>query len=303
MSRYGVTANMLILPPQMLLYMALAPEARLLYKEGGPSADARFEAGVAGIEAKAFRGCGVFTSEPFEVSDDQDSVQMLTRSTQVGEFYIMQPPQINPGDNKTMFTADILIYDEESDRHVRIEWADAVGACCVDDFSMVEQTTVLAGKAAQNTLADWKAAADAITNFNNGVKSDGTGGLIAIDDTSAAEHKALQKECRIMVVRPFIEHLMHSAILAVSGRDTGATLFGPAGAPIDSFTVLDVHTHTDSHLLVMRRHAAVGQHPGQDDRGCAPPLAILHRMQCSPFLSHFFDFSAPQVTTRATSRP
>lgn len=29
MSRYGVTPNMLILPPQMLLYMALAPEERL----------------------------------------------------------------------------------------------------------------------------------------------------------------------------------------------------------------------------------------------------------------------------------
>ena len=29
MSRYGVTPNMLVLPPQMLLYMALAPEAKL----------------------------------------------------------------------------------------------------------------------------------------------------------------------------------------------------------------------------------------------------------------------------------
>ena len=32
------------------------------YKEGGPAAEARFEAGVAGYEARAFRGCGVFTS-------------------------------------------------------------------------------------------------------------------------------------------------------------------------------------------------------------------------------------------------
>ena len=29
MSRYGVSPNMLIMPPQMLLYMALAPEAKL----------------------------------------------------------------------------------------------------------------------------------------------------------------------------------------------------------------------------------------------------------------------------------
>ena len=43
----------------MLLYMALAPEQKLTYKEGGPAAEARFEAGVAGFEARAFRGCGV----------------------------------------------------------------------------------------------------------------------------------------------------------------------------------------------------------------------------------------------------
>ena len=64
MSRYGVTPNMLVLPPQMLLYMALAPEAKLSYKDGGPAAEARFEGGVAGFEARSFRGCGVFTSEP-----------------------------------------------------------------------------------------------------------------------------------------------------------------------------------------------------------------------------------------------
>ena len=53
---------MLVLPPQMLLYMALAPEQKLTYKEGGPAAEARFEGGVAGFEARSFRGCGVFTS-------------------------------------------------------------------------------------------------------------------------------------------------------------------------------------------------------------------------------------------------
>ena len=34
----------------------------------------------------------------------------------------------------------------------------------------------------------------------------------------------------IIIARPFIEHLMMSAVLTVAGRDTGATLFGPAGA-------------------------------------------------------------------------
>jgi hypothetical protein len=264
MSRYGVTPNMLILPPQMLLYMALAPEAKLLYKEGGPAAEARFEGGVAGIEAKAFRGCGVFTSEPFEVSDDQDSVQMLTRSTQVGEFYIMQPPQINPGFGKTMFTADIMIYDEESDRHVRIEWDDAMNACRVDDLDNDIVLKNFPASTDGKVKSTWKAAAAEISKFNKGLKGDST--AIANETETADMFNTLQKECRIMVVRPFIEHLMHSAILAVSGRDTGATLFGPAGAPM-LVPLCSMCTHTLTAPFVMRRHAAVGQHPGQDDRG------------------------------------
>lgn len=39
------------------------------YKEGGPAAVANFEAGAEGFTARAFRGCGVVTSDPFEVSD------------------------------------------------------------------------------------------------------------------------------------------------------------------------------------------------------------------------------------------
>ena len=146
MSRYGVSPNMLVLPPQMLLYMALAPEQKLTYKEGGPAAEARFEAGVAGFEARSFRGCGVFTSgaqtrapctiSPFGFSRrspaplaacaqspsrsrtvrhttprrpcdlvrlsprlracaDADSVQMLTRSSQIGECTFRR--RSNPG--------------------------------------------------------------------------------------------------------------------------------------------------------------------------------------------------------------
>ncbi len=34
----------------------------------------------------------------YEVSDDQDSVQMLQRSTQVGEFYRMCPPPVFPSE-------------------------------------------------------------------------------------------------------------------------------------------------------------------------------------------------------------
>ena len=46
------------------------------------------------------------------------------------------------------------------------------------------------------------------------------------DSTFAVPNDA--KPVYIVVARPFIEHLMHSAVVAVAGRDTGATLFGPA---------------------------------------------------------------------------
>lgn len=52
----------------------------------------------------------------------------------------------------------------------------------------------------------------------------------------------------IVIARPFIEHLMLSAVVAVAGRDTGATLFGPAGKRLHPILALSLllraHTHT-----------------------------------------------------------
>jgi len=83
---------MLIIAPQLALYMALAPEEKISYKEGGPNAITTFEAGAEGFTTRSFRGCGVVTSDPFEVSDESEAVQMLQRFTQVGEYYTMSKP-------------------------------------------------------------------------------------------------------------------------------------------------------------------------------------------------------------------
>ena len=268
------------------------------YKEAGPAGQAAFAAGVAGFEAKAFRGCGVVTSDPYEVSDDQDSVQMLTRSTQIGEFYIMMPPQVKPTDSGK-HTADLLIFDEESDKHVRISWEDAMYACCIQqaavegrgevaDADLERRYEIPPAEPPEEALADAArraqqeapegstqeqiqallnvAAAQLRTQFAENrarglararaavlaaqgepAQADGiagttplTGGGDAADWLAAAkainqynkgedvEWEALDHNCRIILARPFIEHLMHSAVLCVAGRDTGATLFGPA---------------------------------------------------------------------------
>jgi hypothetical protein len=51
--------------------MALAPEQKLTYPLAGPAGPAAFAAGKEGFEAQSFRGLGVFTSTPYEVSDGE----------------------------------------------------------------------------------------------------------------------------------------------------------------------------------------------------------------------------------------
>lgn len=182
---------------------------------------------------------------------------MLTRSTQVGEFYVMMPPQINPGDDPgdRTHTCDLLIYDEESDKHVRISWLEALKACCINPAGAADG--MIDGTAIQlegGSLANWYNGAMRWAAYNAGmafsvpagggpavenwvgINADGV--LVSADANGGAggfatvqmpqSYANMNTDVRIVLARPFIEHLMHSAILTVSGRDTGATLFGPA---------------------------------------------------------------------------
>ena len=153
---------------------------------------------------------------------------MLTRSTQIGEFYVMSPPQINPGAGKEDHTCDLLIYDEESDRHVRITWGEALKACCI---GVLGTSDVAAGAAvvmegSSLGLDQWKIQAEAWASFNGDAGYAGVGAVTG--PRKGWGDVETYRDVRIIVARPFIEHMMHSAVLVVSGRDTGATLFGPA---------------------------------------------------------------------------
>lgn len=278
-------------------------------QEGGPNAEARFEAGVAGYEARAFRGCGVFTSEPvrlhririrpaplptppfgccfptraqFEVSDDSDAVQMLTRNTQVGEFYYMHPPK-NVSGNWKPGMCNMILYDEEADKHVPITWEQAMKATMVAAANGYIGTTpapVMAGPAAATTTEDWYDLANAWNQLNKGVQISAlaSAGIAASGDPPTqdqmnAAYKALSAAKNevpyIAVTRPFIEHMMHSVILTVAGRDTGATLFGPSDMQLSANTqVKTIEGHYTGHfkavitkpqnVLVMRDVAAAG---------------------------------------------
>lgn len=171
---------------------------------------------------------------------------MLSRSTQVGEFYVMRPPPFPPKAGVTGFM-DIFLYDEEGDRHVRISWSDALKATGAEGFmagatkntpmpdvpafetGTVDETGKAPGAGsdvpAGETFEAWYGHAKWLESVNRS-------GLPATDYEKYKTAYEQKKGIYIVIAKPFIEHLMHSAIAMVSGRDTGATLFGPAGESI-----------------------------------------------------------------------
>jgi hypothetical protein len=214
---------------------------------------------VQGFTARAFRGCGVVTSDPFEVSDgarrtaelslfcpsdaclpvfpidspnritllftDTEAVQMLQRFSQVGEHYIMSVTDLNVATPAFAGSGDILIYDEERDVQVKISLKDAAKAT-----GLFEEDG--------NTLK-YKASVD-----QTKIKlSDGKGGIVDAAGYLDELKKALKGEAStaaICLARPFIEHAMLSAVLTVSGQDTGATIFGPSDMQVGAAFLIDM---------------------------------------------------------------
>jgi sulfur transfer complex TusBCD TusB component (DsrH family) len=147
---------------------------------------------------------------------DNDSLQMLTRNSQVGEFYVMAPPQVKPKGESGQHTCDIMIFDEERDAHVRIGWREALKAtlCAEKDEAFLTKHGATTKMAGGGYLKDWAEEANKWAIYN--------------DAATTNAYEGLNKDVRIIVARPFIEHAMHNVIMTVAGRDTGATLFGPA---------------------------------------------------------------------------
>jgi hypothetical protein len=82
---------------------------------------------------------------------------------------------------------------------------------------------------------------------------------------------------QIVLARPFIEHVMYSAIIAVSGADTGVTLYGHADMQISANTsVKTIEGHYTAHfksvvvkpenIFVMRDIMSVAYVAGSDTR-------------------------------------
>jgi len=168
---------------------------------------------------------------------------------------------VRPARGAEGFTCDIMIYDEEADRHVRIRWVDAMAACCIVDTKdrpggadlvganaadFIGAAINLSPQGVGGTTGQWRDAAMSIAAFNAG--TDNGGDAYADDAAYSTRYNNLNKNIRIVIARPFIEHLMHSVIVCVSGRDTGATLFGPADMQLSANT--QVKTIEGAHFTI-----------------------------------------------------
>ena len=188
--------------------------------------------------------------------------------------------------------ADILIYDEHRDRLAHVTFEEAVAhAMPWDDEGGVFQG-MQAGSMGPDPFRTVengpriKALVDASVNAL-GVAIDTTTLLACTTDGTACLKKAwwtnavemakmgVWVPCMLVISRPFIEHNMLSAIIAVKGADTGNTLFGPADMQISANTavkVIEGHytCHTKSvitkpqNVMVMRDIQCDGYVTGGD---------------------------------------
>ena len=174
---------------------------------------------------------------------------MLQRFSQVGEFYVLSKPvnvkPLQPG------FMDILLFDEEADRHVKISYEDALratGVVEINDRGVPEAKNDQGGNplVAANTVMYTKADGTRVPFAGGGDSAwlSQAIKLAAANKTGAADASDLRNlngvDAPVVIARPFIEHAMLSAVLAVSGGDTGATIFGPSDMQISANTSVKV---------------------------------------------------------------
>ena len=235
--------------PQLLLYIATSSEEKYVYNVAGPAGPAKFEAGVAGYEARAFRGCGVVTSSPFEISDDADSLQMLQRNTQVGEFYRMRAPSIDWPDNAT---------ENAKHKNYMVRRSPQAASSRACSFSPLACTTPPTAGHHHLQRGVGHARAHCVQGRDRGgVRRRRDAGEDVQEEQGGPDQGERGGRVREDVVR-------HRAPVHRAPHDVGR----PGGRG---------HRH-GRHALRPGRHADLGEHVGQDDRG---PLHV--RRFCKRF--------------------
>ena len=135
MGLYHVSPNSLIMAPQMSMYLTMGPEERIRYDLVGPEGPARFNAGPNALESGSVRGLKVYEVKPFDVGEaSREAIQMLSRSVQVGEYYVAGAPEHwARGQALDPEAGDVVLYDEHKDSHVRITLERALMHCLMPE--------------------------------------------------------------------------------------------------------------------------------------------------------------------------
>ena len=248
MARYGIEPNMLIMVPETQLYITMVPPEMRQHFERGERGPSQYDSYAGNRTWASFRGLDCFTTNPFDSGDNVDSVQMLRRNTQVGEFYVMAPPYTWESSTALPKTyMDILIYDEHRDRLSHITFREAMmhampwqlevvknrgkGGLVSDPFNFGSDDHIKYVNASQKALGD---SAPTLNLKDFAYDRTAFMGLVA------AAEAGVWVPMQIVITRPFIEHQMLSAILTVKGSDTGNTLFGPADMQVSANTTVKV---------------------------------------------------------------
>jgi hypothetical protein len=192
--------------------------------------------------------------------------------------------------------ADLVIYDEESDRHVHITFEDAMMATAYGADPGPDGDIFGLGKLKTDHPSAYDKFKSTKDKLPDGVlKTFATSGTVP-PTGSASQRLTLARALvaavkagawvpvEIVLARPFIEHLTLSAIVAVAGRDTGATLFGPADMQISANTSVKTieghYTHAQQRSLRMH-----------------------HRIPAPHALLHGTSVFTPNCCTGVTPRP
>ena len=125
MGRYGVTPNMIIMPPGMSLHLTMVNPEQTEYWVAGPDGTKIKKQGPKSLTS--FRGMQVFETRTFDVAEDVPPIDLLRQNRCVGEYYVMRDEykdQAVEGYNSCH--RDIVIYNEATDNWQKIGLKQAI---------------------------------------------------------------------------------------------------------------------------------------------------------------------------------
>jgi hypothetical protein len=111
MRRYGVSPDLMIIPPRLAIYLTMVRPEKTQYFLAGPDGAKNVREGPEALTN--YRGLRTFESRSFDVYNNEPPIDLALRNRQVGEYYI-----IPKGSNS------IEIYNEETDNFETLSRSD-----------------------------------------------------------------------------------------------------------------------------------------------------------------------------------